>query len=220
MIGQNYGFPVAFNNPRADSIDWYVASFVDLALYYGFLTQTTSAPGAPEECGWLAQQNRQNIGPCMGGRNVYGISWSFLRWLSDQFGPTFTGGEQGLHKQIINSSLQGFANIQSVIGQPIDQLLAQWAAALYVDDRVTNAAARLKFTSWDLFGIESRLVPTAKLTPRARGFADFTDNVNVRAASTAYFRVSGSNHGPLAVNITGGQVGLPGTMRVWVVRLQ
>ena len=219
-IAQNYGFNVAFNNPQTDSIYWYVASFVDLALYYGFNTQTSTIPGAPEECGWLGQQNRQNIGPCMGGRNIYGISWSFLRWLSDQFGPTFPGGEQGLQRQLINSNLQGFANITAVIQQPIDQLLAQWAAALYVDDRVTNAAARLKFTSWDLFNVENRLVTTAKLTPRPRGFSDFTDNVNVRAGSTAYFRVSGTNHGPMAISVAGAATQLPGTMRLWVVRLQ
>ena len=219
-IAQNYGFPIAFNNPRTDSIDWYVASFVDLALYWGFSTPTTSIPGAPEECGWLGQQNRTNIGPCMGGRNIYGISWSFLRWISDQFGPTFPGGEQGIQKQLINSSLQGFANIQSVINVPIDQLLAQWAAALAVDDRYPNATARLKFTSWDLANIDSRLVATAKLNPRLRGFADFTDNVNVRAGSTAYFKVGAPSHGPMAINIGGAQTQLPTTMRVWVVKVR
>jgi hypothetical protein len=213
-IAQNYGFNVAFNNPQTDSIYWYVASFVDLALYYGFNTPTTAVPGAPEECGWLGQQNRNNIGPCMGGRNIYGISWSFLRWISDQFGPTFPGGEQGIQRQLINSNLQGFANIVSVINQPIDQLLAQWSAAQYMDDRVASAAARLKFTSWDLFNIENRLVTTAKLTPRARGFSDFTDNVSVRAGSTAYFRVSCTNHGPMAFSVAGAATQLPGTMRV------
>ena len=54
-----------------------------------------------------------------------------------------------------------------------------------------------------------------------RAMGDTLDEVLPRfAACGPEFGQGLSNHGPMAVSIAGGQAGLPGTMRVWVVKLQ
>jgi hypothetical protein len=121
----------------------------------------------------------------------------------------------------VENAFTGFATITDVVGVPIDVLLAQWAASLYVDDRVTNPDAKLTFKSWNLKSIESGLVQTAWLTPKDRPFGAFTDNVSVRGGSTAYFVVAGAGRGPVGIRVRDGtDAALPATMRLWVVRMQ
>ena len=217
---QNYGFAVAWNSPETTPVDWYINGFVDLALYFGFETTTTAIPNAPEVCGWLDRE----VGPCIGRRSVYGVPWSFLRWISDQYGPSFPGGEQGLHRAFVQDTRTGFATISGVVGEPIDLLLARWAAALYMDDRIPETHASLRFTSWNMTNVFGQLVEPARLRPRQRTFAASADNVSVRSGSTAYFRLFGAAAHPAgAVSVTGtgtGGAALPGHMRVWIVRLQ
>jgi len=221
--GQNLGFEVAFNagNPPLAPVDWFTDGFIDLVVYYGFETRDTRIAGAPEQCSWLGLRSQGNDGPCLSGREVYGVPWSFLRWISDQYGPTFPGGEKAIHRRLIDNTLVGFATISEVVGEQIDVLLARWAAALYLDDRITNLDPKLRFTSWNLAAIENRLVQTARLVPRDRPFAAFTDQVSVRGGSTAYFIVSGSNRGAVAIRARDTSDNqLPGVMRMWVVRMQ
>ena len=220
--GQNLGFAVAFNSPVSTPIDWFVGTWADLAVYYGFESRTSRVLTAPEQCSWLGRPEQGNTGPCaLGGREPYGVPSSFFRWLSDHFGASFPGGEQGMHKRLVENAFTGFATITDVVGVPIDVLLAQWAASLYIDDRITNPDVKLTFKSWNLKNIESGLVQTAWLIPKDRPFGAFTDNVSVRGGSTAYFIVSGTGRGPVAVRVRDGtDVPLPGTMRLWVVRMQ
>jgi hypothetical protein len=220
-VGQNYGFAIAWNDPEGPPVAWYRNAFIDLALYFGFESAESRVSGAPEQCGWLDLNQDNNMGPCLGSRGPYGVSWSFLRWLSDHYGGSFPGGEKGLHQALISDTRTGFGTISGVVGEPIDVLLAKWAAALYLDDRVAEVDQLLTIPSWNLQSIFGRLVESARLQPRLRGFQGFTDNVQVRAGSTAYFRLQGTNHPAGTVTVTGTDGGsLPGHMRVWVVRLQ
>jgi len=234
MTGQNYGFNVAFNcsDPPGcaaslDANDWYIASFIDLILYYGFNANCATGDntclnakltGAPEQCTWLALETG---GPCFPGRDVYGVPWSFYRWLADNYGSNFAGGESELMKKMVANAFTGFQTITDVIGRPIDELMSLWAAALYTDNRLTGTAdPRLSFSSWNLVDINSHLRASAQLQPRDRSFTTFADNVQVRGGSTAYFRISGPRQSSaLRVTGTGGSI-LPGTVRVFVVRLQ
>lgn len=219
--GQNYGRDIAQNRDNV-GIDWYGNGFSDLALFYGFETRTTRVTGAPEQCSWLTPTGAGNDGPCIGGRQPY-AGWSFLRWLSDHFGPSRPGGEQSIHRALIDNSLVGFANIENVIGVPIDSLLAQWAAMLYIDDRVVGAAARLTLPSWDMFDIFERgIVESGRLRPEERAFQSFTDTLTVRGGSLGYFRVSNAVGRPAtAIRVRDrSDQPLPSIMRLWVVRLQ
>jgi hypothetical protein len=220
MPGQNYGAAVAFTSTATGN--WYSQMFLDLAAYYGRNSQTpgTKVAGAPEQCSWL-DRAPDNAGPCMGGRLVY-TSWSFLRWLSDQYGPAFAGGEQGLQRALIDDPGVGYANITDVVGTPIGTLLAQWAATLYTDDRHQGLDPRLSLPSWNLTDIFQRHFGDAgSLVARSRGFANFNEDFSVRAASSAYLRVTAAAAPATAIRVrTPSDTPLPGFVQVFVVRLE
>jgi len=219
--GANYGFAVAFNQDDPASLDWYSEFFTDLAGYFGynFSPAPAKVAGAPEQCSWL--DTPPDNGPCVNASRMVYLSWSILRWLSDRYGPGFTGGEQGLQRALLETPAVGYAGVEAVVGVPMRSVLARWSAALYTDDRVAGLDPSLGFTSWNLYDIfELHVIPAARLVPRSHGFASFTESASVRAGSTAYFRVSGTNRSATAVRIrSASDTPLPGIMQVFVVRL-
>lgn len=236
--GQNYGFNVAWEGvPGEDEeqteIAWYFGGFVDMFLYYGFQDRETSVPGAPEECSWLGLEEDGNDGPCESGREVYGVPWLILRWLTDQFSAE-AGGEAAFHRGLVERGSSGFQAIAELVSVPRNQWLAEWAATLYVDDRVAGAGSRLTLPSWNLHDIMTSVVPAARLRPRQRAFKGFSDDVSVRAGSTAYFCIGRAQQGD-AVDCGSAATGrpqtvvrvrdalggnLPSHMQLWIVRLE
>jgi hypothetical protein len=221
--GRNYGYDVAFKLPETES-DWY-RGITLLGVYFGLWLEAPpkKAPNAPEQCSFLGLAFEGNDGPCYNNDFVaYNTGYALLRWLSDQFGSAVAGGEKALQRSIVENKSRGLGAIANVARVPIDTLLAQWAAALYVDDRVPGAAPRLTFSSWNLFDMDTRRMnQTGRLAPRERAFGSFTDAVSVRGGSTAYFRVSGAGRAGTAIRATApGGGSLPTGMRMWVVRLQ
>jgi hypothetical protein len=115
-----------------------------------------------------------------------------------------SGGEAGVQKALIDNTHSGYENVENVTGVKIDTLLAQWAAALYVDDYwapLPNPNPRLGYKSWNLHDIYSRLVATAQLTPYAHSFESFSNAVSVRGGSTAYFTIGGSSAPATAIKL-------------------
>jgi hypothetical protein len=226
--GQNLGLDIAFNEDDRTSTDWYSIFFFDLAWYFGWDPFTNNdingrVEEAPHECSFL-DLGTNNPGPCVSGRESYGTPWSLLRWLSDQFGPTYGGGrgEPGLQQDIINSSTAtGFELLENLVGVAIDSLLAQWAAMLYVDDRIGGTNPTLAMTSWNLFDIYDGLIEALHLQPERVLFGDFSNTAGVRGASTYYTLLSGVNRPSTAVWATDpSSQPLPGIMQLWVVRIQ
>lgn len=225
--GQNYGFDVAFDSIGADKIQWYVAPWVDLALYYGVQFPagggTSQLSTAPHECSWLdrAEPFGDNDSPCISDRAVYGVPFSLFRWLADHYGPGYPGGEEALITDMVASGSTGYAMLEDLVGVPIEELLAQWAAALYVDDRVVGADPMLTILSWDLVDIESGLIPDARLDPMEETFGDFTRSFQVRGGSSAYIVVSGSSRPATAIRaLEPDGSTLRQVMQMWVVRMQ
>ncbi|MCH7716745.1 MAG: Ig-like domain-containing protein, partial [Gemmatimonadetes bacterium] len=207
--GQNYGFTIALNFGDRAPNDWYELPFRDLARYFGNNQASPSNPidGAPHECGW---QIREPF-PCEGSSRAlwYGVTWSLLRWINDQFGPGFAGGAPGIQQALIDNSRVGMPNIANVLGLSTDSLLAQWSAMLYLDGRVSGLPARLTFPSWDLVSIFGpggfgTTHSSAQLQPTLIVFSDFLQRVEVRDASTAYFLLGGGNRPATAVRVTDG----------------
>lgn len=238
---QNYGGDVAWDFDDSDTIQWYPDGFNDKARYYGY-TGTGKVAGAPEECGWWTRDPF----PCEARSLWYGVGWSFLRWVSDQFGPGYTGGEQQLHQDIIDptvgsgsgdGSLESLEEVVSVVNQgtsastSLSTVMAQWAASLYADDRnaaftpTGSADERLKFSSWDLGpgdGAEGSVVQEAHLQPTQQPFGDWASALEVKSSSSGYFLLDGSGgRSATALEVltqTGGT--LPTYMQVWLVRLE
>lgn len=219
--GGNHGFAVAFNTPQTSQIDWHVPAFVDLAVYFGFESPTTRRLGAPHECTWIGRRAEGNTGPCLPGREVYGVAASLYRWASDRFGSAYPGGERGLQKAITGNPLGGYDNLASVTGHSIDSLLAQWAAALYVDDRIPGLDPRVSFTTWNMLNVFNGLVETARLVPHDVGFGPFDVTKNIRAGSTAFLQISGNYRAVTAVRVRDALDGilLP-HINLWIVRLE
>lgn len=235
-VGQNLSGRVAYDTDgTATSRFWYSSGFFDMGVYYG--ADFSAVPpqkltGAPHDCTWLGKADK---GVCANDV-VHGVPWSLLRWLSDHYGSSFAGGEQEFHQAIIDNTVSGFANLAGLVGVPIETLLAQWAAMLYVDDRVlvdgtpvVTADPKLTMPSWNLFSVFEGIVfiidgvevQIHLLEPVVRGFQDFTASFNVRAASTAYFLVSSTGRPATAIRARGVSDGvLPSVMQYWVVRLQ
>lgn len=214
--GRDYGGDIAFVDPG--DFDWYGLGFMGIARYFGFDTETASTTGAPEECSWLLLDPT----PCVGGGMRSSVSWSFLRWISDHWGPAYPGGEQGLHRDLIGNSRRGFENVSALLGVEVGDLLAAWAAMLYTDGRLAEGSELLRMPSWDLADVFGSLPETARLTPRQTGFADFSETFEIADGSTGYVRIGGAGpHAAVAIRArTPADAGLPGHMRLWVVRLR
>jgi hypothetical protein len=216
--GQNYGFDVAFNTAESSGPFWYLNKFTGLGQYFGF--GPTRHAAAPHECTWIGSLFEGNDGPC-GGSAVYFAPWSLFRWASDHFGPDYPGGEAALNRDITGHPAQGMANLSQLVGVSADTLLAQWAAALYVDDRVEGAHPRLTIPSWNLRDIFGSLGEQYRLTPTEARFSNSNIAKNVRDGSTAYFRVSGAGRRAIAIEARSDEGGaLAPTMNLWIVRLQ
>lgn len=226
--GQNLGLGVAINLDDTTSTDWYSAWVVGLGLYFGWDPisgiSDTHLANAPWECTFL---DTDYGGPCVGGLDPYGTSWSLLRYLSDRF------GNEAAHQQaMIESPQTGFAAVQSIMGVRMDTLLAQWAATLFADDSVANIGPELSLPSWNLknvfygtypfgggnVGLKSQL----RLTPVSLGFTTFSQSANVRAASSYYAVISGANRPATALKArdASGTGVLPSPMRYWILRIQ
>jgi hypothetical protein len=229
-LWQDLGAEMALNIGFSQESDWYFYAFLDLLTYTG--ADLTIAPplrieNAPEDCTWLGR----DAGHVCAFDLVNGVPWSFLRWLSDHFGPGFAGGEQELQRNLIDNTLAGFANIESIIGVSIDTLLAQWAAMLYLDNRILAdgtpvvADSILGLRTWNLYDVFENVVfdgvNVHRLLPRNRAFDQFSDQTIVRAASSAYFIVSGNGRVATAIRARDANDDpLPQHMQVWVVRMR
>jgi hypothetical protein len=222
---------IVFDFPDTAAVSWYQSMFIDVAQYFG-IDFTVSPIGrlseAPWDCTWQ-DRNVMDDECTLDGREVYGVPASFLWWLSDQFGPTYPGGVQGIQRAIINNSnLSGFTNIATIIGVPIDSLLVQWQAALMLDNRELTpgvpipANPRLTFTTWDIYSILDNTQASGTSlgpTPKELAFADSSLTINVRGGSVGYFVFEGMGRPATAVRVRDGADGtLPSNMRLWIVR--
>lgn len=214
---QNYGFSTARDPDRSDGVQWYPDNFGDLYSYFGFDGQTSRIEGAPEECGWW----RDEASPCTARPLWYGVGWSFLRWVSDNYGPGYSGGEEQLHRDIITDPGTGIPKVASLVGSEVSTLMARWAAALYLDDRVSGLQDGLTYSSWNLHDIvDQNTVETAHLKPVQADFSSWQWEAEVRSSSSGYLQVSGTSRPATAVSVaTQAGATLPSDMQVWVVRV-
>lgn len=217
--GQNYGASVV--RAPAPGSPWYEANFLQLALYFGWYGGSTRAFGAPDRC---SVYGPTGLSPCVPFA-FYGASWALQRYLADRFGPSYPGGVPGLNRDLIarNVLAQGVANIEGLgLGVAFDSVFAQWAAMLFVDGRIGNAAEPLTLSTWDLRSVFNSFPAALQLEPLPLSFAPVSHGRAVVGGSTAYMLLSAAvSHPAYALRISGD----PATAallrpRLWVVRLQ
>ncbi len=215
--GNDYGHDEAFGTEDGtpDGTAWYSNAFIDLQGYFG----AGGVAGAPDECGWW----HGDASPCFARSLWYGVGWSFLRWASDHHA---SGDGSAFHQNLIlaESATGGEPPIQpvsDVLGVPLEELMAKWSAALYVDGRVSGAAPELTIPSWDLFDIQENGPAAGRLAPLEEDFADWQANGEIRASSAGYVAIDGADRPATAIRIRDDSDGiLDATMQAWLVRLE
>jgi hypothetical protein len=231
--GQDYGLSVAFDVPNLSTVDWYASGFIDLAVYFGWQGFDSKTAAAPHECTWVGRASDGPIGPCLESRNPYGTPWTLLRWLSDHLGGTFPGGEAGVQRALIDGDIAGFANAEAELGVDMNEVLAKWAAMLYLDGRpgFVPFDPELVLPSWNLYDVYHAVVSipggtfqlreSLRLVPQASVFGDFSRSANVRDASNYYLLVSGASRPAVSIKARDGTNNpLPTHMQYWIVRTQ
>lgn len=226
--GQNYGRSVAFGTA---GYNWYSDEFFKLSAYFGDTGSTGQVATAPDQCTLFGSV--QLNGPC-DLTSFYGASWTFQRYIGDQYGPTYAGGLHQLTRDWIakNVTLQGTANVQALLGlSTTDTLFLKWAGMLVLDDLDNGTGsgwvpAQFRMTSWNLASIDSAFAQAGLgwIKPTARGYTTFADNRAVRGGSTSYtFLITGAAHPALAIALTdlsGNSLTTGLRPFLWIVRVQ
>lgn len=218
--GQNYDNTIIYEAFGADPHTYY-GFMGDFVAYFGHDFAGGRNANAPEQCTWVGSAGVESP-PCSGGRLPYGITFSVLQHAIDLYGAAL-GGPQAIHRAIVDhAGAPGFAAIEAVFGVTMEDLLAHWAPMLYIDDRFGDPSLdEFQFLNWDLRSLEAAWGPESELLPRARTFGDFSDDVSVRSASTAFFDVSGAGRPATAIRVTDqADEALPGTFQVFIVRVE
>ena len=78
-----------------------------------------------------------------------GANWLFVRWLADHYATDSMG--TSLTRQLVGTSLLGYANVQAATATTMSQLVPLWQLANYLDNLpgFTPVDERLQYPSWD-----------------------------------------------------------------------
>jgi len=223
--GQNLGWTEWLDDYFGDR--WYTDWASDLRRYFG-RDETSKVENAPEQCSWLADEDAGNTGPCKGGRDVYGVPATLLRFILDWYGPGYSGGEAALMRDLTNSDYTGYDNLVTTTGaSSFAYIQLVFGISLYLDGRDLGwATPDFGFTSWDITGIVANSAwgdPNyGSLDPYTSSDAEPTSTKSVRGGSTAYLEWEPpSSHAPTSFRIrTPEGDKLPDEMGMWIFRIQ
>ncbi|MCK5412023.1 MAG: hypothetical protein KAJ67_08000 [Gemmatimonadetes bacterium] len=180
---------------------YHLPNFFSLALYM-------SAPGiapvlSPVDPGGL------------GSEQMRGFAHFFVRWLLDQLG----GEDPAAFVRAIASGgggqRSGIANVENVAKRSWDELIADFAMTLAVDDTgVTGLPDRFTIGTWDLRDIFAGLNANPSAGRRFRipyplavtplGFSAASLDFDLNASTEAFFSIGGSGEAtPVAIELLG-----------------
>lgn len=195
----------------------YRSLFSGLASLFGLNSSRNT--NAPHECTWLTYSG--NVEQPCDGSLPYGGGWAFLRWLTDRAVINGVMTEAEFHDALITDTEFGFTTVERVTGESAPDLLAAWAAALYVDERLADPPTDLRFASWDLQSVMPDFGFTGQLRPQQLALTPAQAQFTVRAASTLYLQLARDGDRATALRLTDAAgMRLPPEIQVWVVRLK
>ncbi len=148
-----------------------------------------------------------------------GFGWLFARWLADQYASVGEGavpstGEEGFIRDLAQADgglSTGIENVEEVTGASFDDLLADFAVMLAVDDDVDAADGQRILPTWDLRDMYRELAANRSgwrfgeypLNPVETGFTDGGTDFEVRPGPGKHFTLSSSGSTPeLEVRLT------------------
>ncbi|MGK7312631.1 MAG: Ig-like domain-containing protein [Candidatus Longimicrobiales bacterium M2_2A_002] len=222
LPGMDHGAAVVSADALATR--WYLPRFERLAHFFGWDGGSGRVAGAPEQCSVFGVGGLE--APCDPLASP-GAAWALARYISDRVGPGLAGGEAELHRRLamVPDAEALDQLLETRTGSGLAAVIADWAAALYSDGRLTaGQAPDLQLTSWDLADIFGALPVERQLDPYAYDLGAFTRAGSVVGGGTAYFQLTAAaGHGALAIRVRDA-LDRPlspdlGT-RLWIVRIQ
>jgi len=203
---------------------WYEPRFERMAYLFGWDGATGTIPGAPARCSLYGFGGVAS--PCVDAYTS-GATWSFVRYVTDRIASVYANGEAGFHQDLIGLDPTGdvMALLETATGATVADLMLDWAAALYVDGRVSATdAPLLQLTSWDLADVFASRPAEQRLVPDSTGFVPFSVAGSVAGGGTSYTLITDTNaHDALAVRVRDPADGVLSAMlqpTVWVVRIR
>ena len=217
--GRNLGY-VAYQR----GLDWYGGWVSGLSRFFGWDSENPAGsrrvPNAPEECSWLGRPREGNDGPCKNAfRAVYDVPSMVLRYAMDRWGNDYSGGEQALMRRLTRSPTKGLASLADVSDWRIEQILADFYIALWLD---LNGWDAYGMATWDLDDIWDRFPESAQLLPYLSTSAAFHGRWSIRAGSTYFLRwLPPGSRGPTSLRVRSKNGGpAPGNVSVWALRIR
>jgi hypothetical protein len=138
---------VSSENVRSAANTYQISNFGRLNEY--LLKTETSSPYDTASSGPLA---------------VRGAIWQFLRYAADQK----AGSDPELWKKLVDSNLNGMANLRAALGTEPIPLFRTWAVVNYTDDAGLPVEARYTHPSWHYRSVLPRIRKTADYPLKVR----------------------------------------------------
>jgi hypothetical protein len=174
----------------------------------GNLTRARRYMAAPADISLIVATGQGSLGE-------RGAAWLHTLYLWDSW-----GGADAL-RRLTKSTRTGLENITAVTGSTWEELFADWAAALYLDERASEPYP-FEYPSVDLRGLLATSTGSYPLAPEVVGSTDFTRAGSLWSSSMTHYIVVPPNSGSVALRL-GGEAGgnLPNdaSLRLRIVRL-
>jgi hypothetical protein len=179
-------------------------------------------------------ENAFLIEPDTSGGNLSerGANWLFVRWLADHYAATQPLGTE-LTRALVQTTLRGSSNVETVTGDPFDQLVARWQLANYAEDLpgFTASDGTVQYTSWafrDVYqdnfeqGIFEKPYP---LTPDSTRTGEYSRTGTLRGGSGRHLRIiQPASAGPVTLRLTqedgGSPLGDGAAPRIAILRIR
>ena len=140
----------------------FTFTFSHFPFLFTFLAETDSAGLSPQESFSGSQEGE------------YGAGWNFARWAIDIYASGSSPAAEGafIKSMIVNTGLHGLANVSSVTGAPVPDMLVYWSLATALDNSTLSDSTtfipldpRTTVPSFDLRNIYAGLFTQASFYP-------------------------------------------------------
>ena len=170
--------------------------------------------------GWVVPEDG-NDGPCRNAfRAVYDVPSLVFRYAMDRFGGEYPMGEQGLMRYLTRATSKGLASLTDVSNWRVEQILADFYIALWLD---MNGWDAYGMATWDL---DDNLEPVSGERSgcdpgrRAQQHSEETGaSAPARRSTSAGLQVA--LRGPTSLKVTSPSgAPVPGHISVWALRVR
>ncbi|HET6578661.1 MAG TPA: hypothetical protein VFG66_10070 [Gemmatimonadales bacterium] len=161
-----------------------------------------------------------------------GANWLLVRWLADHFAASQPLGTE-LTRALVQTALNGSANVAAVTGETFGTLVSQWQMANDLDDLpgFTPASDRLQYSSFDFRGVFQANFENGvfdkpyPLTPDSTRTGNYSHSGVLRGGSGKFLRIiqpAGAAEASFVLSAPGGDAPVASSVspRIAIVRVR